>query len=344
MKRILCLLMALVMLIPLASCKKEKEKFNAYYFDWFDTVTVITGYEYSEADFDATCQELEALFDECHMLYDIYTTYPNVTNLVAVNRSNGEPIAVDSRILDLIELSRDMYDKTNGRVNIAMGAVLKLWHDARTWGSSHPEEAELPSLDRLTEAAKHTDFSKLIVDREAGTVTLLDPEMRLDVGAIAKGYATELAAKLLEEKGISGYVLNVGGNVRAVGEKPDGTRWTVGIENPDTDSEEPYIEYLYLSNESLVTSGSYQRFYYVNGKSYHHIIDPETLYPGDRFLSVSVVCLDSGIADGYSTALFNTDLEEGLKLVNSTEGLEAMWVLKDGERVYSDGFKQYTIE
>ncbi len=344
MKRILCFMLAAVMSLSMASCKKEKERFSSYYFDWFDTVTTITGYEYSQQEFDDVCGEIEALFDEYHMLYDIYTTYPNVNNLTAVNKSAGETVKVDEKILDLVELSREVYTLTDGRVNIAMGAVLRLWHDARTWGSSNPEDASLPDHEKLLEMSEHTDFSDVLINRDEGTITLADPLMRLDVGAIAKGYATEMAARYLEEKGVSGYVLNVGGNVRTVGSKPDGSRWLVGIENPDTDAQEPYIAYLNLAGESLVTSGSYQRFYYVDGKSYHHIIDPETLYPGDRYLSVSVICSHSGLADGYSTALFNTDLEEGLRLVNSTEDLEAMWVMPNGEQVYSDGFKSYIAE
>lgn len=341
MKRILSLLLAAALTLSMTSCAKEKQKFSAHYFDWFDTVTSITGYEYTQADFDKVCDELETLLTEYHRLYDIYTLYDGVNNLAYVNRAKGETVAVDGKIIDLVELSRELNNQTQGKVNVAMGSVLKLWHDARTWGISTPEDAFLPDYDKLLEANEHTDFSLVVTDREAGTITLNDPQLSLDVGAIAKGYATEMAAEYLESLGRTGYVLNVGGNVRTVGTKPDGSKWLVGIENPDTDSDEPYIAYLELAGESLVTSGSYQRFYYVDGKSYHHIIDPDTLYPGERYLSVSVVCDDSGLADGYSTALFNMDLEEALKLVNSTEGLEAMWVKPNGERVFSDGFEGY---
>ncbi len=341
MKRILPLLLAVVLALSMTSCAKEKQKFSAHYFDWFDTVTTVTGYEYTQADFDEVCDGLEALLTEYHRLYDIYTLYDGVSNLAYVNRAKGEAVAVDQKIIDLVELSREVNSLTSGKVNVAMGSILKLWHDARTWGISTPEDAFLPDYDKLLEASEHTDLSLVITDREAGTIALTDPQLTLDVGAIAKGYATEMAAKYLESLGRTGYVLNVGGNVRTVGTKPDGSKWLVGIENPDTDSSEPYIAYLELAGESLVTSGSYQRFYYVDGKSYHHIIDPDTLYPGERYLSVSVVCADSGLADGYSTALFNMDLEEALLLVNSTVGIEAMWVKPNGEQVFSDGFERY---
>jgi len=150
-----------------------------------------------------------------------------------------------------------------------------------------------------------------------------------------------MIAKGLENDGISGYVLNVGGNVRTVGTKGDGEKWVVGIENPDENSEESYIAYLELSGESLVTSGSYQRYYTVDSKRYHHIIDPETLMPSDKFLSVSVVCKSSADGDAISTALFCMELNEGLEFVNSLSGVEAMWVDVDGNIHYSSGFKNY---
>jgi thiamine biosynthesis lipoprotein len=170
--------------------------------------------------------------------------------------------------------------------------------------------------------------------------------MKLDVGAIAKGYAAEKVAEYLTEQGISGFLLNVGGNIRSVGyADSEGSQWKVGIENPDTENEEkPYIEYLKVAGESVVTSGSYQRFYVVDGKSYHHIIDPSTLMPGENFKSVSVITDDSGLGDAFSTALFLMSYEDGKKLVEETENIEAMWVMPDGEQRYSSGFGGYTFD
>jgi thiamine biosynthesis lipoprotein len=199
-------------------------------------------------------------------------------------------------------------------------------------------------MEKLTEAAKHTDIECLVIDEENSTVTITDPAMTLDVGAIAKGYAVEMVARSLEERGITGYVINVGGNVRTVGAKGDGTPWVAGIENPDTDAEEPYVAYLNLTGESVVTSGSYQRYYLVNGKRFHHIIDAETLMPAEGFLSVSVVCKHSGQGDALSTALFCMTLEEGLALVESLPDAEAFWVLPDGTTKQSQGFSAYLTE
>jgi thiamine biosynthesis lipoprotein len=164
--------------------------------------------------------------------------------------------------------------------------------------------------------------------------------MRLDVGAVAKGYATEQVARWLEAQGVSGWLLNVGGNVRAVGKKPDGSLWMAGLENPDEDAKD-YLAYLQLESEALVTSGSYQRYYIVDGKSYHHIIHPDTLMPSEGYLSVSVICPDSGMGDALSTALFCMPLEDGKALVESMEGVEALWLTTDGVQTTTSGWHKY---
>ena len=196
-------------------------------------------------------------------------------------------------------------------------------------------------MEELSRAAEHTDITKIIIDEKNSTVFLEDPMMKLDVGAIAKGYAVEMAARSLEEKNISGYVINVGGNVRTVGPKGDGSKWLVGIENPEDSDDLPYLAYLELSDISLVTSGSYQRYYIVDTKRYHHIIDPQTLMPSEGYLSVSVICKDSGKADALSTALFCMPLDDGLALINSTDDAEAMWVENDGTIHRSNNFESY---
>ena len=197
-------------------------------------------------------------------------------------------------------------------------------------------------MDKLTEAAKHTNIDDIIIDEENCTVFLADPKMKLDVGAIAKGYAVEMVARMLESKGKDNYTVHVGGNIRTIGKKANGEKWLAGIENPTGDPELPYIEYVRLNSNAIVTSGSYQRYYYVDGKQYHHIIDGETLMPAERgFLSVSIICKDSGMGDGLSTALFCMNLEDGMALINSLEGVEAVWVTVDEVKHYSDNFSKY---
>lgn len=330
--------------ISMAGCGTKTEKYSTHSFDYFDTVTTITGYAKSQEAFDKVADDALAELAEYHKFFTIYHRYEGLENLCTINELvNGEhrTVTVDRRIIDMLLYAKEMYEKTDGTVNIAMGSVLSIWHEYRQEGIDEPWAAKLPVMEKLKEAATHTDINAMMIDEEACTVTLTDPAMKLDVGAIAKGYAVELVARSLEKKGVTGYVLNVGGNVRTIGVKGDGSKWTVGIENPEEDSEEAYLAYMELAGESLVTSGSYQRYYIVDGVRYHHIIDPETLMPAEGFVSVSVVCKSSADGDALSTALFCMSLEEGKALVESLSGVEAMWVLPDGTREESAGFAKY---
>jgi len=343
-KSVLILFVIAVIFACLSGCRKGPQKYTDYSFDCFDTATVITGYAESKEEFDAVAADIKAQLYQYHRLYTIYNSYDGLNNLYSVNTAD-EPVKVDKKIIDLLLYAKEAYVLTDGKMNVAMGSVLSIWHDYRERGSDAPVSAELPPMEKLLAAVEHTDIDDLIIDEENSTVYLADPDMSLDVGAIGKGYAVEMVARALEEQGISGYVLNVGGNVRAVGLKSDGSPWAVGVENPQNEEDVPYIAYLNLTGgETLVTSGCYQRYYYVDGKSYHHIIDPETLMPGENYLSVSVLCKDSGLGDALSTALFSMKYEAGKALVESLSEVEAMWVLPDGEQKYSSGFEGHTFE
>ena len=251
---------------------------------------------------------------------------------------------MDQEIIDLILFSKEWYQRTGGKMNIAMGSVLKIWHDYRTEGLDMPEKAALPPLEMLEAAAQHTDINQVIVDENEMTVYLADPEMRLDVGGIAKGFATEIVAEEIMAAGLKSGIISAGGNIRVIGVPYDGVRakWSIGIQNPDESivSNEGVLETVFVSDTSVVSSGDYQRYYYVDGKAYHHIIDPQTLMPGEYYRAVSVIVEDSGLADYLSTALFLMPFEESLALADSIKGLEALWVMPDGTVKTTAGLKK----
>ena len=333
MKRFAALLLAVLLLGGCAPKEPQQSRYQATFLELFDTVTTIVGYAPSEEAFRETSEAIHHALASYHQLFDIYNTYPGVVNLKTLNQSAGiAPVEVDGKIMELLKFCREVYDATSGKVNIAMGSVLQLWHEAREDGIADPANAKLPEEAALEEAARHTDLSRLILDEEAGTVFYADPEMRLDVGAIAKGYALEQVCKTAPE----GLLISVGGNVRATGAKPDGGSWVVGIQNPT--GEEGYLHTVEVEDISVVTSGDYQRYYTVDGVSYHHIIDPETLYPGRLWRAVTVLCPDSGLADGLSTALFLLPQAEGQALLDKF-GCEALWVDSDNHLHYSPGFR-----
>ena len=335
MKRFLCLLLACCLLSGCAGQGKPQQKqYTATFLTLFDTVTSITGKAESEEAFRKNAQALHDELLEYHQLFDIYNDYPGLNNLKTVNDQAGiAPVQVDARIIDLLKDCRSYYELTGGRVNVAMGSVLYLWHEARNDGINDPANAYLPDPEELQEAAEHTDLEALVIDEEASTVYLSDPNVRLDVGAIAKGWSAQRVC----EQASAGWLISVGGNVCATGPKDEtGTPWVVGVQDPD--GGDSYLHTLYLTQGSMVTSGDYQRAFLVDGKIYHHIIDPDTLYPSEYWRSVTIVCQDSGLADALSTALFLLPLKEGENLLRKC-GAEAMWVDADGKIFYSENFE-----
>jgi len=324
------------------NARTEKTQYQATFLDLFNTVTTVVGKAENEEVFT---QQAQAVYDSLlyyHQLFDVYNDYEGVNNIKTINDQAGiAPVKVDAAIVEMLADCKEYYEQTNGRVNAAMGSVLYLWHTARNDSINDPVHAYLPETEKLKAAAEHTDMEKLVIDREASTVFLSDPDMRLDVGAIAKGWATqkaadEFAAKYPAEDG--GFLISVGGNVCATGPKDaNGTAWVIGIQKPDGDANE-YLHTVYVKSGCVVTSGDYQRTYAVDGKQYHHIIDPDTLFPSAYWRSVTIICEDSGQADALSTALFLMDLESGQKLLKQYDAA-AMWVNADGEIFYSPGFK-----
>lgn len=298
------------------------QKYTAQNFLMFDTDSVIVGYEEAKSDFDAETDKLFEELENYDKLFDIYNEYSGTVNLKTVNENAGiAPVKVDDEIIELIEFSKNIYDMTNGKVNIAMGSVLRIWHDFRDGDGPVPKMAE------LIEAAKHTDINSIIVDRESSMVYISDPLCSIDVGAVAKGWSCEKIAQKAEIDGKTNYGISLGGNVRVIGEKPDG-KWEIGIRNPESE-EGGSIKTVSISSGAAVTSGTYLRYREVDGVRYHHIIDPDTLFPSDRYLSVTVIYEDSGVADALSTALFNMSEEEGRAVVSSLDNCEVIWIYPD---------------
>lgn len=340
---LLSMTLVLSLVLGLSACgdnsASQKKRYEGEFAFLFDTVTQVVGYTETKELFSEYVQLIYDNLEEYHQLYDIYNDYEGVNNIKTINDNAGiEPVKVDQRIIDLLLFAKKMNKENGGNLNVALGPVLKIWHDHRTEGVEEPENATLPEMTELKEAAKHTDIDQVIIDEEASTVFLTDSKMRLDVGAIAKGYATEQIARMAQEAGMDSFLLSVGGNVKAVGTKGDGSMWSVGIRNPKEEKGNDLF-LTYLTDVSLVTSGIYERYYTVDGTQYHHIIDPETLFPTTHFAAVTIITPDSGMADALSTVIFNLPYEEGLEIIEKMPDTEAVWVLHDGEVKYSSNFE-----
>lgn len=338
-KRMAALAAAVVLALGgyLALGQKEtnNERFTMSFFGTFDTVISIIGYAPDQATFDREAGRAKALFETLNEQFDKYNSYPGVTNLHTVNQQAGKgPVQVPQELFDLMAYSIREQAALNDTVNIALGSVLKLWHDARDLAVSDPALAYVPDMAALEEAALHTDISDVLLDSADRTVFFSDPALTLDLGAAAKGYATELVAQMLLKGPMPSFIINAGGNVRTGNAPRDGRdNWGVAIQDPDgqgmAQTQTDIIEVLFVHDLSVVTSGDYQRYYLLDGVRYHHIVSPVTLMPTHFMRSVSIVTEDSAYADLLSTAVFLMPFEEGLAYVESLPGVEAVWVLND---------------
>lgn len=342
MRRIIVLMISLC--LSLTGCAQtdlsdievsRARQYQATYLTLFDTVTTIMGLDVSEEEFEKKAQAIHDDLKIYHELFDIYNEYENNPNLKTINDHAGvAPVAVDPIIIEFLSECKEYYEITDKAVNVAMGSVLQLWHDARTDGLRDPVNSKLPDEDKLKEAAAHIGFENIVIDKEASTVYISDPECSLDVGAIAKGWATQKVAEHAPE----GLLISVGGNVCATGPKDaNDTPWVVGVQDPDDMKNN--LHTIYFQSGAVVTSGDYQRYYVVDGQKYHHIIDPDTGMPSDYWRAVTIVCEDSGVADALSTALFLLPLEEGKALLEQFDA-QAMWIDQNGEEYMTPGFEE----
>ena len=347
MKRSLSKRLAAIILAFFASasalwgCAPSARKHTETWFDYFDTVITLTAYTDDDGLFERAAGIAGAVFERCHNLFDIYNEHEEgVKGLAAVNSSAGEPVKMPEEVADLVSLCKTLSEETGGSFNIALGPVLRLWHECRV-AAENGDEARLPGDEELKEAARHCDISLVSVDPYAGTVTLADPGMSLDAGAVAKGFAADLAAAHLKEFGFP-FLLNCGGAVLTYGKKPGGGEWKVGVNDPAGSG---YALTLGIEDAALSTSGAYLRRFTLDGVDYGHIIDPVTLYPanlsngaeGSKVASVSVLYSGpncAAVADALSTACFILGVERGSELA-AKFGAHAVFILENGSMIES---------
>jgi thiamine biosynthesis lipoprotein len=305
----------------------------------FDTVVRMIGYTKTKEEFEDYFNQLSGDFYTLHQLFDKYNAYEGINNIYTINQQAGiSAVEVDRVVIDLLLMSKYWYENGNNLLDISFGAVLEVWHDYREAGmieNSNDKGGLIPTLEELKQADQCTGWDYVEIDEEKNTVYINDACASIDVGATAKGFAAEYVARKLEEKGLEHALISAGGNVRSINDKPDGTPWGVGIELPIMFSDQSADTLKIPFSISIVTSGDYQRNYQgIDGKSYHHLINPNTLFPETYFRSVSVVTNDSGIADALSTILFLMPYEEGTAFITQLqqefpdELIGAFWILQ----------------
>lgn len=330
----LCLAV-LLLLSAFWGCQAKQTKYTDQSFEWFDSFYSLTVYTESESEFETYSALCRSVLSEYHRLLDIYHSYDGVVNLKTLNESGGAPLEVSEKLFSFLSFAKEADALTEGYTNVAMGGVIDLWHEAQLAAAQDPNKAYVPADEVIAEALAHTDLGTVHLDADCRKVTLTDPQVSLNAGAVGKGYAAQKAAEALSEAGCENFLLNLGGNLVAYGQKPHRQAWQASIRKPD--DHEGYEKAIPLDRQALVSSGSYERYFTVDGVHYHHILNPDTGKPENRYVSVSVLAGDSAMADALSTALFSMTPDEGLRLIESLADTEAVWLLADGGVLTSSG-------
>ena len=339
MKKFLTLLFALCMGCKTSINYTQKQMYS---FDsGFDTVIAyIEWVEDGDTQYRENANKTFEKFSYYNELFDSFHDYENINNIKTINDNAGiKAVSVNQEVIDMLLEAKYFYDISYGKIDVTAGKMISLWHDAREIGmelNTHGEYGEVPNRVELEESIKHKGWDKIIVDDENNTVFITDPYVSLDVGSVAKGYATQRVAEYLVTENVKNAVIDAGGNLKALSGKYNGKDWITGIRNPNNPSLSPDDSLLtiqYSGDKSAVTSGDYERAFIANdGKSYSHIIDPDTTYPADKYRSVTIITTDAGVADCLSTALFCLDYEDGLKVIEQYKKdhdnafLEVIWV------------------
>ena len=354
--------MGLIFLISVLifSCFNNKEKIYTETVDGlFDTVHVISGYDKSEKEFKEKVKFYQQEMEKLHKLYTSYEDFEGINNIRTINENAGiKPVKVDRNIINLLKDTLERNREISDKVNIAAGNVIDLWDKAKTEGKL-PENSE---LEKMRQCAK---LENIVIDEQNSTVYLKEKCTKLNVGAVAKGYAVELVTEKMEKSGMTSFIISAGGNVKVVGKrkipkkeneitdlKKCKEQFCIGVSlplyneknidknNPYNNGKNDYLAKVVAENTSIVTTGNYQRYFVMDNKVYGHVINLETLKPEDSFASVSVITEDSGLADFMSTTLFLLSYEEGKALIEKIgkkEKIDVIWAMKNGDVLSSEG-------
>lgn len=317
-KKALCLTLA--SLVLLCGCSRGEEKRSRTLFAMDTAMTVSVWGDSADAALDSAA-EMITRFD---LLFDKDN---EESPLWQLNHAQGSKVALPEEITAQLDCARGVYYLSGGALNPALEPVIAAW-------GFDGSDFRVPTGEELAALLETTDFPKL---SQSGSNVSMPDGMSITLGATAKGYTAGKIRELLRGMGVTSALIDLGGNVCTLGNRPDGERWKIGVASPDGNG---CCATLFLSDEAAVTSGDYQRYFEQDGKRYHHIIDPETGMPADSGLSsVTVVCADSLYADCLSTALFVLGEEKARSLRDQYGGFEAVFVASDGKVSYTDGLK-----
>lgn len=316
---IICLF--LISTLILTSCSSKNTEPTSYVDTLFDTIISIQIYDNVSDDIVSECMKL------CRKYENKFSRSNTSSEIYRLNHSNGKTVTLSDETIELLELGIHYSKLSNGVFDITIGGLSELWDFKNNTGI-------VPSSKDISEELTHVGYDKILID--GNQVRLLDANTKVDLGGIAKGYIADQLKSYLLSQGVKHALINLGGNVLAIENKPDGSDYLIGIQKP-FDENGSAITTINLNNQSLVSSGNYQRYFKIDDKIYHHILDTSTGYPHDNeLLGVTILCKSSTAADALSTICYSLGLEDGLRFINQYDGAEALFITSDLEIHYSD--------
>ncbi|MFZ5353866.1 MAG: FAD:protein FMN transferase [Bacillota bacterium] len=255
------------------------------------------------------------------------------SEIIKLNEESGKKaVNVSSDTLYVLKKGRYYSELSKGLFDITAGPIVKLWNIGTDY-------AAVPDSNTLAQKLQLVNYEKLTINEDASSAELEQSGMAVDLGAIAKGYAADEATAILRKHGVKHAIINLGGNMVVIGDNPNGNPWKIGIQDPDNPRGD-YMGIIPLTDQTVVTSGIYERFLEKDGRRYHHILDTRTGFPADNNLSSVSIITDSSIdADALSTTTFIMGLEEGFRYIEALENVEAIFITKDKKVYLTSGIK-----
>ncbi len=289
-----------------------------FYFDTVITISVYDSEDYSI---------LDSCFDLCSKYESLFSRTIPESDISKINNSKSQ-VKVSDETIDIINQSIEYSSLTQGKFDITIAPLMDLW-------GFNTDNSKVPDESGILETLEFVDYKNILINDNF--ITLTNEHASIDLGGIAKGYIADRLKEHLLSLGVNSALINLGGNIFMVGEKPDGSSFNIGIQKPFADTNESIL-YIQGKDLSVVSSGIYERNFYENDILYHHILDTDTGYPGtNKLLSVTIISKNSTVGDALSTGCFALGLEKGMALIEDLEQIEAVFIDENYDIYYSSG-------
>ncbi|MGL4914442.1 MAG: FAD:protein FMN transferase [Romboutsia sp.] len=327
-KKTLVSILTIFLTLAISGCSNEGEN------DQLSRTEIFMGTPIKLTLYNESNEEiLDKAFEKVSKIEDTLSINKPGTELDNLNAKSGiSPVVLSEMSYDIIRKALEYSKLSDGGYDVSIGPLIKLW-------SIGLPEAKVPTQEEINEVIKLIDYSNIDMNDSNREVFLSKKGMIVDLGSIAKGYVADELVKLLKDEGIEKAIIDLGGNIYALGYKEENKKWRIGIQNP-FDDRGNVVGTIDVANKSVVTTGVYERFIEKNGKKYHHILNPKTGYPYETNIAgVSIVADHSIDADALSTLVFTKGLEEGLKFVNELENVDAIFITNKKEIYTTKGIK-----